>query len=69
MFTPFESLDVRVATNFVKKVARNRSSNFDTCSLILIAILRRKVFAPFFRSSEYRNSVVLVLVGDLREFS
>ena len=53
-----ESLDVRVPTNSVKmmkrnKVARSKSSNFDS----------------FSRSSEKRNSVVLVLVEDLREFS
>ena len=69
-----ESLDVRVhvATNFVtmmkrKKMARNRSSNVDLSILISLAILRRMVFALFSRSSEFRNSVVLVLVEDLGE--
>ena len=45
-----ESLDVRVATKFVKmmkrkKVERNKSSNFDSSILILLAVLRRMVFA------------------------
>ena len=50
-----ESLDVRVATNFVKmmrKNARNKSSNFDSSFLILLAMLHRMVFASFSRSSE-----------------
>ena len=52
-----ESLDVRVATNFVKmmrrkKIARNRSSNFDSSILILRAMLRRMVLASFSRSLE-----------------
>ena len=69
-----ESLDVGVASNFVKmmkrkKVARNRSSNFDSSISILLAMLHRVVLASFSRSSEERNSVVLVLVEDLREFS
>ena len=52
-----ESLDVRVATNFVKmmkrkRVARNKSSNFDTSIPILLAVLHRMVLASFCRSSE-----------------
>ena len=69
-----ESLDVRVraATNFVtmmkrRKMARNRSSNVDSSIIISLAILRRIVFSFFSRSSEFRNSVVLVLVEDLGE--
>ena len=68
-----ESLDVRVATNFVmmkrKKVARNKSCHFDSSILISLAILHRMVFALFSQSSEGRNSVVLVLVEDLRELA
>ena len=71
-----ESLDVRVrvAANVVKtmkrkKIARNRSSTFDSSIQILLAILRRAVFALFSLSSEIRNSVVLVLVEDLRELA
>ena len=52
-----ESLDVRVATNFVKvmkrkKVARNRSSNVDSSIPILLAMLHRMVLASISRSSE-----------------
>ena len=52
-----ESLDVRVATNFLKmmnrkKVARNRFSHFDSSILTLLAMLHRMVFASFSRSSE-----------------
>ena len=52
-----ESLDVRVATNFVKmmkrkKVARNRFSNVDSSIVILVAALHRMVLASFSRSSE-----------------
>ena len=48
-----ESLDVRVATNFVKimkrkKIARNESSNFDSTILILLAMLHWMVFALSF---------------------
>ena len=69
-----ECLHVRVVTNFVKmmkkkKVARNTSSNFDSCILFLLAMLHRMVSILFSRSSEYRNSVVLVFVEDFREFS
>ena len=64
-----ESLDVRIATKFVKmmkrkKVARNKSSNFDSSIPILLAVLHRMVFASFSRSAERRKSVVLVLVED-----
>ena len=52
-----------------KTVARNKSSNFDSSILILLAMLHRMVFASFSRSSEFGNSVVLVLIEDLREFS
>ena len=51
-----------------KKVARNKSSNFDTSIPVLLVVLHRMVFASFSPSSEKRNSVVLVLVEDLREF-
>ena len=66
-----ESLDVRVATNFLKmmkmtKVARNKFSNFDSSIPILLATLYRMVFASISRSSEEMNYVVLVLVEDLR---
>ena len=69
-----ESLDVRVANNFVKikkrkKVARNKSFNFDSSILILLAVLHRMVFASFSRSSEEKDSVILVLVEDLRASS
>ena len=52
-----ESLDVRVATNFVKtmkrkKVARNRFSNVDSSIVILLAALHRMVLASFSLSSE-----------------
>ena len=51
VFTPL-SLDVRVATNYVKmmkmkKVARNKSSNFDSSILILLAVVHRMVFSSF----------------------
>ena len=66
-----ESLDVRVhvATNFVqmmkrKKIARNESSNFDSTTPILLANLRRIVFALMSHFSEFRNFVFLVLVED-----
>ena len=67
-----ESLDVRVATNFVKvmkmtKAARNKLSNFDSSILILLATLHRMVFASFSRSAEDRNYVGLILDEDLRE--
>ena len=47
-----ESLDVRVATNFVKmmkrkRFARNKVSNFGSTIPILLAVPRRKVFASF----------------------
>ena len=41
----------------------------DSSILILLALLRRQVFALFSLSSENRNSVVLVLVEDLRELA
>ena len=68
------SLDFRVAIIVVKMkrkmVATNRFSNVDSSIAILVAILHRMVFASFSRSStRTRNSVVLVLVEDLREFS
>ena len=50
-----ESLDVRVATYFVKmrkKVARNRFYSSDSSIVIMLAMLRRMVFASFSRSSE-----------------
>ena len=69
-----ESLDFRVhvATNFVKmlkrkKIAGNKSSNFDSAVLISLAILCRMVSASSFHSSEYRNLVFLALVEDLWE--
>ena len=51
------SLDVRVATNFVKmmerkKVARSKSSNLDSSILILLVVPQRVDFASFSRSSE-----------------
>ena len=70
-----ESLDVRVAIIVVKMmkrkmVATSRFSNVDASILILVAILHRIVFASLSRSStRTKNSVVLVLVEDLREFS
>ena len=51
-----ESLDVRVATDFVKrmrkKVARDKVPNLDLSILILLAVLLQMVFASFSRSSE-----------------
>ena len=52
-----ENHDVRNVTKFVemltrKKVARNKSSNFDSSIPILLAMLRQMVFALFSRSSE-----------------
>ena len=52
-----ETLDVRVATIFMKrmkkkKVVINKSSNSDSSILILLAVLHRRVFASFSRSSE-----------------
>ena len=38
-----------------KKIARNKSSNFDSTIPISLAILRRLVFALSTHSSEYRN--------------
>ena len=65
-----ESLDVRVATISVrmmkrKKVGTSKFSNFDSSTLILLAMLHRTVFALFSRSSVERNYVVFVLVEDL----
>ena len=69
-----ESLDVRVATNYVKmmkrkKVAGNKFFIFDSSIQIVLAMLHRMVFASFSRSSGYRNCVVLVLVEHLRNVS
>ena len=65
----FRAIDVRVATIVVKmikrKVATNRFSNFDSAIPGLPAMLHRMVFAALSRSSEYKDSVVLVLVEDL----
>ena len=52
-----------------KKVTRNKSSNFDSSILILLAMLHRMVFALFSRSSEQKNSVVLVHVRLAKIFS
>ena len=64
-----KSLDVRVATIVVrmmkKKVATSRFSNFGSAIPGLLAMLDQLVFAVLARSSESRNSVVLVLVEDL----
>ena len=70
-FTPLRVLLFVLPPIFVKmmkrkKVARNKSSNVDS---LILPVLDRMVFASFSRSSEQRNSVVLVLVEDLREFS
>ena len=51
------------------KVARNKFSNFESSILIMFAMLHRMVLALFTRSSESKDSVVLVLVEDLRENS
>ena len=48
-----------------KKVAIRRFSNVDSSILILVEILHRMFFATFSRSSEWSNSVVLVVVEDL----
>ena len=47
----------------------SKFSNFDSSILILLAMLYRMVFASFSRSSEFGNSVVLVLVEGLRIFA
>ena len=67
-----ESLDVQVhvATNFSKmmkwkKIARNKSSNFDSTIQSSVAILRRMVFALLSHSSEYWNCVFLALLEHL----
>ena len=56
VFMPLKVLMFVFATNIVKmmkrkKVARNRSSNFDSSILILLAMLHRMVSALFSRSS------------------
>ena len=60
-----ECLGVRVATIVVKmmkrKFAKSRFSNFGCAIPGLLAMHHRMVFAVLSRSSECRNSVVLVL--------
>ena len=64
-----ESLDVRVATILVRmmkrKVATCRFSSLGSAFPGLLVMLHRMVFAVLFRSWDYRNFVVLVLVEDL----
>ena len=70
MFAPLESPDVLGATIVVrmmkrKKVATRKFPNLDLSILILVEIILRMFFATFSRSSEWSNSVVLVVVEDL----
>ena len=64
-----ECLGLRVATIVLKmmnrKFATSRFSNLGCAIPSLLAMFHRMVFALLSRSSESRNSVVLVLVEDL----
>ena len=64
-----ECFGIRVATIVVKmmmrKFATSEFSNFGCAIPGLLATLQRMVFAVLSRSSEKRNSVILVLVEDL----
>ena len=68
-----QCLDVCVASNFVKmkkkKVARKKSSNLDSSIQILLAMLIEWSLPHSLVLRKKRNSVVLVLVEDLREYS
>ena len=64
-----ESPDVRVATIVVRvikrKFATRRFSNSFSAIPSLLAMLHRMIFAVLSRSSEYKSSVIFVLVEDV----
>ena len=64
-----DCLGVRVATIVVKmmkrKFATSEFSKFGCAIRVVLATLHRMVFVVLSRSSEFKRSVVLVLVEDL----